>query len=85
VVILRFSQADAPRIREALTAEYQQEGQPIVEGNTGRITSGKQWSGLTTSATFWGTQVTVGSGEYSEVLEKQYWQWCERTKAICEP
>jgi hypothetical protein len=85
VVILRFSQADAPRIREALTAEYQQEGQPIVEGNTGRITSGRQWSGLTTSATFWGTQVTVGSGEYSEVLEKQYWQWCERTKAICEP
>jgi hypothetical protein len=84
-VILRFSQADAPRIREALTSEYQQEGRPIVEGNTGRITSHRWWSGLTTSATFWGAQVNVGSGEYSEVLEKQYRQWCERTRTICEP
>src|SRR5262245_55746850 len=72
-VVLRFSLADAPRIREALTSAYQQEGQPIVEGDTGRITSGRRWSGLTTSATYWepqtrvGTtypQVTVGSREY---------------------
>jgi hypothetical protein len=84
-VILHFSPAHAPRIREALTAAYHQEGQPIVEGNTGRITSDRWWSGLTTSAIFGGTQVNVSSREYREVLEMQYNQWCYRTRALCGP
>ena len=88
-VVLRFSQAEAPEIREALTSAYQQEGQPVVEGTTGKITSGRLWSGLTTSASYMevGTQpqVNVSSSEYGEALEMQYRQWCERSRAICEP
>jgi hypothetical protein len=92
-VSLRFAPADAPRVREALTASYQQEGQPTVEGTTGRITSDRRWSGPTTSAIFWvaetrmgaQTQVSVSSSEYGEVLEMQYRQWCDRTRALCEP
>lgn len=84
-VRLRFSGADAPRIREALSAAYGGDGRPIVACCPRRTTSNTWWSGLATEAYLWGTTAQVTSREHGELAQRRHFQECERRRAICEP
>jgi hypothetical protein len=84
-VILRFSEADAPRIREALRAEYEGEGRPIVACCAARPTFDTWWSGPATEAYMSSTTANVTSREHGELAQRRHFEECEKRRAICEP
>lgn len=84
-VTLHFSEADAPRIREALTAEYEGEGRPIVTCCGARPTFDTWWSGPATATYLSSTTASVNSREHGELAQRRHFEECERRRAICEP
>jgi hypothetical protein len=84
-VTLRFSEADVPRIREALRAEYKDEGRPVMACCPERTTSDTWWSGPATEAYLLGTKAIVSSREHGELARQKYLKECDRQGALCEP